>query len=577
MLFSELARAFSEIEKTAGRLDMTDQLSSLFKKADEKQIDKTIYLCQGTLAPSHMGIDLGVGEKFAIEAIALSSGYERKKIERMYKEEGDLGLVAEKMAGNKRQMSLSGEKLTVAKVYDSLMKIAKSSGTGSQDVKIKLLADMLNSANATEAKYVVRLVLGKLRLGIGDPTILDSLSVMESGDKSLRVKIERAYNLCSDLGLVAKKFVANPKAIEKFEITPFSPIRPALAERLPTSEEIIEKIGKCAVEGKYDGLRMQVHKKGGRIEIFSRKLEVMTKMFPEIVQAVAGLGAKEIIFEGEALGYELKSGKYLSFQQTIQRKRKYGVEAMSKESPLRLFAFDLLFLEGKDYTTELYEKRRKELERVVKKGKNETVAVTEQIITEKPAELERFFQKCIAAGLEGVIAKDLGAPYVTGARKFAWIKLKRSYGALADTIDAVVCGYYLGKGARTEFDFGGLLVAVYNDELDRFETIARVGSGFSEEEMGDVEKLLSKIKLKEKPKGLQSKVKPDFWTELKYVVSVTADEITLSPMHTAGMVGETGYALRFPRMVAVREDKGPKEATTVNEIIELFEMQKRKR
>lgn len=576
MRFFELASAFAEIEKTAGRLDMTGLLSELFKKAEGGQIGKIVYLCEGTLAPSHMGIDLGMGEKFAMGAIALSSGLERKKIEKLYKEQGDLGLVAESLGPHRRQMSLSGGELTVARVYETLMRIAKAGGQGSQEVKIKLLADLLNSAKPVEAKYIVRLVLGKLRLGIGDPTILDALSVMEAGDKSMRAKIERAYNLCSDLGLVAEKFAANPKAIEKFEIVPFSPIRPALAERLPTAEAVIAKIGRCAAEGKYDGLRMQVHRKGNRVEIFSRKLEVMTGMFPEIVEAVRGLGAKEIIFEGEALGYELKSGKYLSFQQTIQRKRKYGVEAMSKESPLRLFAFDLLFLDGRDYTLLPYGKRRKELERVVKKGKNGTIAISEQIVTDKPAELEKFFQKCAKEGLEGIIAKDLRAPYVAGARKFAWIKLKRSYGALADTIDAVVCGYYLGKGARAEFDFGGLLVAVYNDEEDRFETIARVGSGFTEEEMESMEKLLSKIRVRERPKGLESKVTPDFWCELKYVVSVTADEITLSPMHTAGMKGDTGYALRFPRMVAVRSDKGPKEATTVSEIIEMFEMQKRK-
>jgi DNA ligase-1 len=580
MQFSELAAVFEKLEGTASRLEMTAILAALFTKMDRGEAERIVYLCQGSIAPAYEGIDLGVGEKFVIEAIALSSGQTRPNVEREYKRMGDLGLVAEKLLQKKAQMSLCTSELTVAKVFESFLRLAKLSGHGSQEGKIKSVAELLNNASVLEAKYIVRFTLGKLRLGVGDPTILDALSTYKAGDKSLRVKIERAYNLCSDLGYVARMFFEGGEvAVEKFKPAPLKPIRPALAERLPTAEEIYEKIAKnseqkeVTVEAKYDGLRMQVHKTGKQVEIFSRKLERMTKMFPEIVQAALEINAKEFILEGEALAYSVKEKRYFSFQQTIQRKRKYGVEAMSKEFPLRLFAFDVLYLDGKDYTQIEYAKRRETLEQLVKK--NKTIVASDQIIATNAAQVEKYFQKCIAEGLEGIIAKDMAAPYVAGARKFAWIKLKKSYGAMVDTVDVVICGYYLGKGAREEFKFGGLLGAVLNEDTGNFETIARIGGGFTEEEMVNFEEMLEKIKTKEKPKKLLSDVVPDFWTELKYVITVASDEITLSPMHTCGRVGDTGYALRFPRMVSLRDDKGPEDATTTNEIIEMYEMQRK--
>jgi DNA ligase-1 len=319
---------------------------------------------------------------------------------------------------------------------------------------------------------------------------------------------------------------------------------------------------------------MQVHLKEGRVEIFSRKLEKMTHMFPEIVEAARKLDARSAIFEGEALAYSQSEKKYLSFQQTIQRKRKHGVEQMARDFPLKLFAFDLMYLNGKDFTQKKYSERREELVRLVKGSK--AIVPSEQIITDSAEELEEYFKSLVDAGLEGIIAKDLDQPYIAGARKFAWIKLKKSYGELADTIDAVIVGYYLGKGARQKFEFGGLLAAVLNDETGELETIAKIGSGFSEDEMQTLEKMLYAIREKEKPSRLNSKLVPDFWVKPKYVITVAADEITLSPMHTCGMVGETGYALRFPRMISFREDKSPEDITTTREIIEMFMMQKAK-
>jgi len=574
MLFSEVAESFAAIEATPSRLEMSAQIAKLLSGCKREEIRPLVYMIEGSIAPAYEGLDIGIGEKFAIRAISQTSGHSEKAVMEEYKRSGDLGSAAEKLLAKKAQLSLASSPNTLLKAYSSFVKIAKLSGSGSQEAKISLLGELLNSATPLEARYLVRFCLGKLRLGVGDPSIIDALSMMRHSDKRDSETILRAFNLCSDLGEVAEQYIAG-KDLRSFKAQPFKPIRPALAERLPNAEEIIAKLGKCAVEAKYDGLRMQVHMAGGKVEIYSRKLEKMTSMFPEITEAAARLKVKSIIFEGEALAYSAKEGKYYSFQQTIQRKRKYGVEAMAKEFPLLLFAFDLMYLDGRDLTLEKYSSRRQLLERLFKGA--EPLLPSEQIITGEPRALERYFGELVGKGLEGIIAKDLNAPYVAGARKFAWIKLKKSYGELADTVDAVIVGYYLGKGARKEFEFGGLLAAVLNEESGELETIAKIGSGFSEEEMRSLESMLSEIKAKEKPKGVSSKLVPDFWVKPKYVITVAADEITLSPMHTCGLVGETGYALRFPRMVSLREDKGPEEITTTKEIIRMFEMQKKRK
>ncbi|MEM3167413.1 MAG: ATP-dependent DNA ligase, partial [Candidatus Anstonellales archaeon] len=552
-------------------LKMTEIMAQIFKSASVDVADKIVYLAQGMIAPAYEGIELGVGEKFTLQAISLSCGYSRKEVEELYKKRGDLGLVAEELVGKKKQASLFYQPLSVEKVFDSFMKLAKMSGEGSQEAKIKTLSELLNHATPLEARYLIRFAVGNLRLGIGDATIIDALSYYSTGDKSLREKLERAYNICSDLGFVAKSFIKNPHEIGRFRITPFRPIRPALAEREASIEKIIERLGKCGVDSKYDGLRMQVHKKGNMIEIYSRKLEKVTPMFPEIVEAVMALGVKEVIFEGEALAFSQKEGRYLSFQTTVQRKRKYGVEEMSRDFPLRLFVFDVLEIDGTDMTLMPFSKRREELERLFKGGT--TLQPSELIVTDSPKEIATFFEGCIKKGLEGIIAKDLNAPYIAGARKFAWIKLKKSYGQMADTIDAVIVGYYLGKGQRAEFKFGGILAAVWNDELEKFETIARVGSGFTEDEMQKLQGMLKKIAINEKPKNLDSKIVPDFWCRPRYVISITADEISHSPMHTCGFENGRGLALRFPRILAIREDKGIYDVTTTKEVKKLFEMQ----
>ncbi|MEM4348095.1 MAG: ATP-dependent DNA ligase [Candidatus Anstonellaceae archaeon] len=577
MLFSQVAEIFSEIEREPSRLEMSAKIANLLAKCEQDEIRPLIYIMEGSIAPPYEGLDIGIGEKFAIRAISQVSGQDQKIVEGYFKKLGDVGSAAEEVLKRKKQTSLGFTPNTIQKVYQSFLKIARLFGPGSQEAKISVLSELLNGATPLEARYLVRFCLGKLRLGIGDPTIIDALSMLKKGSKEDKDMIERAFNLCSDMGEVAQAYLAG-KDLSKFTPTPGKPIRPALAERLSSAEEILEKMGgKCAVEAKYDGLRMQVHVYDKKVEIFSRRLEKMTEMFPEITEAAKDLKIQQIIFEGEALAYSKKEKRYMSFQETIQRKRKYGVDMMAKEFPLQLFVFDVLYIDGKDMTLQPYKERRMKLERIFSKS---TVLVpAQQIIVESKKQLEEYFQKCVLEGLEGVIAKDLEQPYIAGARKFAWIKLKKSYGEMVDTIDAIIVGYYLGKGQRKEFEFGGLLAAVLNAESGNLETIAKIGSGFSEEEMKNLESMLSKIRIKQKPPEVISELEPDFWVEPKYVVTVAADEITLSPVHTCGKEENPeakGYALRFPRMISIRQDKGPDEATTTQEILRMYKMQKKR-
>ncbi len=566
MHFDEVAIAFNEIEQRSGRLEMTDLLARIFEKTTPEEAERIAYILQGELRPPYEGIDLGMGEKFVLEAIRKASGYPKSRVEKEFEKEGDLGLVAEKLLAKKQQQSLFQKSLSVLSVYNSMFKISRFRGTGSQTQKINRLVELYNNATPLEARYITRFVMGQLRLGVGDPTILDALSVSHEGDKSLREPLERAYNLCSDIGYVARVFLEDPKKIQEFKIEVFKPIMPAMAERLASPKEIIAKLQKCAVEYKYDGFRIAIHKKGNRVEIYSRRLEKMTHMFPDVVKAVQKLKPKDLIFEGEALAFNQEEKRFYSFQETMRRRRKYELDAASKKYPLYVFAFDLHYLDGEDCTTSPYLERRKKLESFLPNGQ---IHLSKMRIVNTAEEINSLFQAALSTRLEGIIAKDLNAPYTAGKRKFAWIKLKKSYGKEMDTIDAVIVGYYRGKGARAKFGFGGLLVAAYNDETSRFETIAKVGSGFTEEEMEKFQKMLEEDKVKRPPVNLDYAMEPDFWVHPRHVVEVAYDNITRSPTHTCGMENGKGLALRFPRMIRIRDDKGPFNATTTKEVEEM--------
>jgi DNA ligase-1 len=587
MQFAELVGYYDKLESTSSRLGMIDILKEAFKAASHEEIGEIIYMTQGVLAPPFEGIEFGVADKLVEEAIAIATGYSKDDVERNYKKSGDLGNTALQLTKASKLRRMSSRKYSVHELYESMYKISQASGEGSKNIKIKTLADVIASSSPTEAKYVARYPVGQLRLGVGDATILEALSVAYTGERKEKDALEHAYNICSDLGLIGTTLVEKGmEGIKEFHVSIFKPIRPALAERMPTAEEIIEKMhGRAAVEQKYDGFRVQVHKRGKDIRLYSRRLENITDMFPDIVHAVqTEIHAQDAILEGEALGFNESTGEFMPFQETMQRKRKHSIEEKIGEIPLHLFAFDLMYLDGKDYLRVPYSKRREALESAIKGAK--TIKPSARIVTSSPKELEKFFEDSIENGLEGIVAKDLDSPYIAGARKFSWIKMKRSYmGKLSDTVDLVIVGYYLGRGMRSEFKFGGLLCTVYNEKKDIFETVSRIGTGFTEKQMSEFRSALNRIKVEKRPARVEAIIEPDFWVEPRYVITVKADEITKSPTHTCGRERqpdgtEVGYALRFPRIVgeeAIRSDKSVEDATTTKEIIEMYQNQKRVR
>jgi DNA ligase 1 len=570
MRFAKLVDYLAKLEATTKRLEMTSILAGLFKEASEEDIAPLVYLTQERLAPAYEPIDFGIGEALAAEALAKATGKDKDAIKKLYKQHGDYGIVAEKL------LKQGVGKLTVKQVYDQLMEIATTSGEGTVEKKTRLLSDMLQKLTGLEARYLLRIPLGRLRLGIGDPTVMEGLSWSQTGDKSLRPQIERAYNVCSDLGEVARIFKADGvDALAKIHVQVGNPVRMALAERAKSAEDIVTRLGKCAIESKFDGFRCQVHKKNGQVRIFSRNLEETTEMFTDIAEGIrTQLQAKTAILEGEALSYDPETGEFHPFQVTMQRKRKYDLESMTVKFPLRLVAFDLLYVDGKDYTGQPYSQRHDTLAEIIAPG--ERIQVAQHLVTQDAKEIEKYFMEAITGGLEGIMAKRLDSKYQAGARNFNWIKLKRSYqGHLSDTVDGVVVGYLRGRGMRARFGIGALLIAVYDAKQDKFATIAKIGTGFSDEEWPKMRALLDKTKVDHKPARVDAVMEPDVWVEPKYVIEMQADEITRSPIHTAGKSGdEPGYALRFPRVVGfIRTDKKPEDATTVKEILRMFDKQ----
>jgi DNA ligase-1 len=568
MKFLELSQYFQMLENTTSRLEMSNILAHMFSKATNEDIDKMVYLTLGEILPPFKGVQMGVSEKLMIEALSKACGVRASLVETLYKSKGDMGETAFEL------IKWEGKGLSVKQVYDELLDIATTRGTKD---KVLRIMSLLKGLSNLEAKYTARIIVGRLRLGVGDATLIEALAGLIGG-KDYKGDIERAYNLCSDLGLVAKMLAQKGiEGVRNFRVQVGYPIRMALAERVASAEEIIKRMGKCAVEAKYDGFRLQVHKKGKDIEIYSRNLERMTEMFPDLKQAIwENIKQDEVIIEGEAITYNEETGEFYPFQVTIQRKRKHGVYEYAKEFPLKLFAFDLLYIEGEDYTQKPFIERRKKLEEIL--SENSVLFKSEMFITDSAKEIERFFEDVVARGLEGIMAKRLDAPYTAGSRNFNWIKLKRSYrGSLADTIDVVIVGYFYGKGARAKLGIGALLTAVYDPKTDTFKTISKVGSGFTEDEWMRLKALLDQIKLPHRHARVDSLLDPDVWVEPKYVITLTADEITRSPLHTAGRTPEEpGFALRFPRAVGfIRTDKKPEDANTVEEIMNMYHMQKK--
>ena len=584
LLYSRIVETYQKIEATTKRLEITKLLVHLLKETPSEIIDKVVYLTQGKLYPDYLGIEIGIAEKLAIKALAIVTGVKESRIADEYRRRGDLGDAAEALLAGKTQVGLENERLTMEEVYAVLDRIAKSSGPGSVESKIRQLTSLISKSSPIEAKYVTRTALGRLRLGVADMTLLDALAHALADGKESKPLLERAYNRSSDLGFVAKALATGGiNAIKSFKVTVGRPIRPMLAERLSDPNEILEKMnGRAAAEYKYDGLRIQAHLTDRKVTLFSRRLENITDQFPDLHTLLKqGIVDDGLILEGEAVPVDSSTGELLPFQLVSQRRgRKYELEKTIQEIPVALFAFDLLYHNGVDYTQLEYPRRREALSKLIRR--NERLDLSHQIIVSKPEQLDDFMQQAVADGCEGLMIKSIGPDsiYKAGARGWGWIKYKREYKSeMQDTVDLAVVGAFAGRGRRGG-SYGALLLAAYDEKDDVFRTACKCGSGFKDEDLAKLPEMLEKYKINHRHPRVDSKIVADTWLVPGLVLEVIGAEITLSPIHTCGMNSirpGAGLAVRFPRFTGkYRTEKSPEDATTTKEIVEMYRSQLKK-
>ncbi len=580
MKFSIISDAFQQMEATSKRLELTDILVKLIQEIPEDVIAKAIYLIQGKLRPNFEGVELGIAEKLVMRAMSKSSGIPLKKIEDDYNKGGDLGQTAENILQQKIQTTFASEVITLEKVYDTLFKISKLEGKGSQEMKMKYVSSMLNDATPQESKFILKILLGTLRLGIAENTVMDALAIAFTGKKENREIIENAYNVSSDLGKVAEVIsTGGVSEIEKFQIKLFSPIRPMLADRIKSGEETVEKFQeKFAAEYKLDGERAQIHKQKDKIEIFSRSLEIITSYYPDIVEKISKLIISEnVILEAEVVAMNSNSGDFLPFQELMHRRRKYEIEEAVTKYPITVNFFDVLFSDGKNCMDMRYEERRELLEKIIKQ--DDFARLIPMSVIESEEQVLEVLENSINSGCEGLMLKHLDSTYRAGIRGSNWLKLKREYqNELGDSLDLVVVGAFFGKGRRTG-KYGTLLLSTYNDEEDIFPSICKVGTGFTDESLDQLYQILSpKVTLKKNPR-IVSEMEADVWFEPELVIEIVASEITQSPIHKTALdkiKQGAGLALRFPKFTGkIRTEKNSEDASTDEEVIALYKVQKK--
>ncbi|MGB9125263.1 MAG: ATP-dependent DNA ligase [Nitrosotalea sp.] len=580
MKFSLVADTLRYMESTTKRLELTQHLVDLFKITPPDIIPKVVYLLQGKLRPDHEGVEIGIAEKIAIRALSKSSGISVKKIEYEYKETGDFGQVASKILEQKTQTTFLNQDITVERVYDTLYKIAELKGSRSQDMKMKYISSLLNDATPTEGGFIAKIITSNLRLGIADYTILDALSVAYTGSKENRPILEHAYNVCSDLGKVSQAVSTDGiNSLKDFQVKIFSPIRPMLAERVKSPQEAQEKMGpEFAAEYKLDGERVQIHRQGEKIILYSRSLENITNYYPDIVENIGkSLKANEVILEAEIVAINDDTGEFLPFQELMHRRRKYKIAKAVQEYPITVNFFDVLLEDGKSCLDTSYKERRKNLERIIVEDSFAKVMPMTLVRTDN--EVEDSLENAINSGCEGLMLKQLDSPYRAGARASNWLKLKREYrNELGDSLDLVVVGAFYGRGRRTG-RYGALLLSAYDDQSDSFPSICKVGTGFTDESLDQFYQILAdKITVKKDPR-IESGLEADVWFEPEVVIEIVASEITLSPIHKVAMDKirkGSGLALRFPKFTGkIRFEKTSENATTIDEILTLYNSQKR--
>jgi len=580
MKFAEIAQFFERMESTTKRLELTEILVELLKNTPTDEISKVTYLIQGKIRPNFEGVELGIAEKLAIRSISKSAGIPIKKVEEDYRLGGDLGLTAANVLKEKTQTTFSTENITLERVYDTLFKIASLEGKRSQDMKIRYISSLLNDATTNEAKFILKILLGTLRLGIAENTLIVALAIAFTGEKDNRELIENAYNVSSDLGHVSEVVATQGiDGIKKFEISVFSPVRPMLADRVKSEEEAVKKFQtEFAAEYKLDGERAQIHKKGNEIVIFSRSLEKITQYYPDIVEKIPNvLICDDCILEAEVVAMNENTGDFLPFQELMHRRRKYKIEKAVSDYPITVNFFDVLYYDG-NKTIELpYLERRRILTKIVKEDRFAKMIPMSMIKNE--GEVLEVLENSINSGCEGLMLKMPQSPYKAGMRGSNWLKLKREYqNELGDSLDLIVVGAFFGKGRRTG-RYGTLLLSTYDDENDTFPSICKVGTGFTDESLDQLYQVLSPTVTIKKNSRVDSNMEADVWFEPNLVIEIVASEITLSPIHKTAfdMIRKgSGVALRFPKFTGkIRTEKHVEDASTDEEVIALYKSQKK--
>jgi DNA ligase-1 len=564
MLFSRFSEYLQKLEKTSSRLEITAILEELFKETKEKEIKEVVYLSLGILAPNYESILLNLAEKMVARSIAIAFDKDLEEVTKTYKEVGDLGDLAEKLSTNNSKSSI-----TVSEVFEKLVEIANYGGEGSQEAKVSKFAELLKSLDSLSVRFVTRIPVGKLRLGFSEKTIIDALA---GRSKDVQSKIESAYNIRPDIGYIAELVKANKLEDASPEIG--VPVVPMLCARINSYPEMIKKMGEVSVEPKFDGLRIFIHFRRGKgnsgdfIRIFTRNMNAIDiNTFPELLEVGKHINANEVILDTEAVGLDPKRQMFVDFQKTVSRRRKHEIEKNSEEIPLQFQVFDVLFVDGKSLMNEEYLKRRGELLKVIKSG--DLLRVDENVVTKVPDVIKNQHEKYLKMGLEGVVVKRANGKYVSGRTGWNWVKMKEEegqQGRLSDTLDCIVMGYFKGLGKRAQFGLGKILVGIRNTDGekdgDSIRTLTKVGTGLTEDMLVEIRKRLDSLESKEKPKEYEAQkdLIPDVWAIPKLVVEVTADSISQSTKHSLGL------SLRFPRFLKIREDKGPNEATTLQEL-----------
>lgn len=598
--FRKISEHFNTIENTSSRNDMSSVLSELLKELDAQESTILCYLVQGRVAPLFVKSEFNFSQKSFLKILEILC---KERLDKKYIELGDIGNLAEYVS---EQLAYKESELSLIGVYNSLWDIVKTQGTGSSEKKFDLIINLLNKMSPLESKFLARIICGELRLGFSSKSVLDSISIMLSGDKGLREQLDRAYGVSTDLGYICSLAKEDASKLSELKITPGVPVLSRLVERVGSFEEVIERLGDSfIVQPKFDGLRCQIHKykrdtfvkdnnriwskyiniekqdglfKNGmdeyEVKLFTRNLEDVTEMFPEIVESAINVKEESFVFDSEVLGWNYKGNNFLSYQETMQRRRKYGVKGKREDIPVKAFVFDIIYLNGNDLSEENTQERVGVLNKDFKQLSGGIEICLTKIISGQD-ELVNIFNNNVEKGLEGIIVKKLEGAYLPGVRNFEWIKLKKSMQKeLVDTIDLVAIGYYSGFGKRGKIGIGAVLGALYNDKKDRFEGICKVGTGFSDEQLKNTLSQLKALSLKNKPKNVEvdNILKPDTWVEPKIVFSVESDEITRNIKANINI--GSGLSLRFPRLIEWGRDKGPEEATTIEELEHLYSIRK---